>query len=142
MPKPLIASIVAYASILVAFGCLDFTWLSLASAALYKPALGPLLAEKVQAAPAIAFYLIYLAGLVYFAVWPALSAGGWSRALINGALLGIVAYATYDLTNQATLRIWSVKVTLADLCWGAFASALAATISYVITAWASRALRW
>jgi uncharacterized membrane protein len=140
MIKPLIAPVIAYVAILVVFACMDFTWLSLTGPTLYKPALGPLLAEKVQAAPAIAFYLIYLAGLVYFAVWPAFIGGGWSKALLNGALLGIVCYATYDLTNQATLRIWSVKVTLADLCWGAFASGVAALASYVITAWASRAI--
>jgi len=138
--KPLITPVVAYLSILVVFACLDFTWLSLTGPSLYKPALGPLLAEKVRAAPAIIFYLIYLAGLVYFAVWPALASGDWTKALLNGALLGVVAYATYDLTNQATLRIWSTRVTILDLCWGAFASALAAVVSYAITAWASRAI--
>jgi uncharacterized membrane protein len=136
----MIRPLIAYASILVAFAALDFCWLSLMGPALYKPALGPIMADKVQAVPAIAFYLIYLAALVYFAVWPALVSGAWSRALINGALFGIAAYATYDLTNQATLRVWSVKVTLADLCWGAFASAVASTVSYFVTAWASRAV--
>jgi uncharacterized membrane protein len=136
MVRPLIA----YVSILVVFGCLDFVWLSLTGASLYKPTLGPIMADKVQAAPAIAFYLIYLAAVVYFAVWPALTQGAWSRAAINGALFGFAAYATYDLTNQATLRVWSLKVTIADLCWGAFASAVAATASYAITAWASRSI--
>jgi uncharacterized membrane protein len=139
--KSLIVPVVAYVSILVAFSALDFTWLSLAGPSLYKPALGPLLAEKVRAAPAIAFYLIYLAGLVYFAVWPALIGEGWTRAALNGGILGVVAYATYDLTNQATLRLWSTKVTLCDLGWGAFASAVAASISFFITAWAERAMR-
>jgi uncharacterized membrane protein len=136
----MIRSLIAYVSILVAFAALDFCWLSLTGPTLYKPALGPIMADKVQIAPAIAFYLIYLAGLVYFAVWPALTAGVWTRATINGALFGIAAYATYDLTNQATLRVWSVKVTVADLCWGAFASAVAASISFFVTAWASRAV--
>ncbi len=139
--KPLLAPIVAYVSILVAFSVMDGAWLSLVGPSLYKPALGPLLADKVRAAPAIAFYLIYLAGLVYFAVWPAFMGGGWTRAVLNGALFGIVAYATYDLTNQATLRIWSTKVTLCDLGWGAFASAVAASISFFVTAWAERAMR-
>jgi uncharacterized membrane protein len=137
----MIRPVVAYVSILVVFAALDFTWLSLTGPSLYKPALGPLLAEKVRAAPAIAFYLIYLAGLVYFAVWPALDAGGWRKALLNGALFGVAAYATYDLTNQATLRIWSTRVTLLDLGWGAFASGLASVASFAITAWAVRAIR-
>ena len=132
--------LIAYVSILVVFAALDFTWLTLTWPTLYRPALGPLLADKVQAAPAIAFYLIYLAGVVFFAVWPALKSGAWTTALLNGAVLGLVAYATYDLTNQATLRIWSFEVTILDLCWGALASALAATVSYWITTWASRAL--
>jgi uncharacterized membrane protein len=137
----MIRPVIAYVSILVVFAALDFTWLSLTGPSLYKPALGPLLAEKVRAAPAVAFYLIYLAGLVYFAVWPALAAGGWRKALLNGALFGVAAYATYDLTNQATLRIWSTRVTLLDLGWGAFASGLASLASFTITAWAVRALR-
>ena len=131
---------VAYVSILVVFAALDFTWLSLTSASLYKPALGSLLADQVQPVPAVLFYLIYLGGLVYFAVWPALNSGSWSRALLNGAVLGLVAYATYDLTNQATLRIWSTRVTLMDLCWGAFACAVAALASFTVTAWADRAI--
>ena len=131
---------IAYISILVVFAAMDFCCLSATSATLYKPALGPLLSDKVQIVPAVLFYLIYLGGLVYFAVLPALQAGSWSRAAINGALLGLVAYATYDLTNQATLRIWSTRVTLMDLCWGAFASAVAASASFAVTTWANRAI--
>ena len=132
--------LIAFGSTLVAFTVLDATWLTLMSSRLYKPALGPLLSERVHAAPAAAFYLIYLCGLVYFAVWPALQSGGWRTALLNGAVLGLVAYATYDLTNQATLRMWSTRVTILDLAWGAFASALAAAISYAVTAWVARAV--
>ena len=128
----------AYGSILVLFGALDFVWLSTTSATLYKPALGPLLADPVRVEPAVAFYLLYLAGLVHFAVRPALNGGGWRRALLDGALFGVFAYATYDLTNQATLRIWSLKITILDLCWGAFASALAALGSFSITTRFSR----
>jgi uncharacterized membrane protein len=134
MARPLIA----YVCALIVFAAMDFGWLTLTGPTLYKPALGPIMADKVQPAPAIAFYLIYLAGLVYFAVWPALTSGAWSRATINGALFGLAAYATYDLTNQATLKVWSIKVTLADLAWGAFVSAVAATISFFATSAAGR----
>lgn len=140
MHRLIMQSAVAYVSVMVVFAALDFCWLSLTGPTLYKPVLGPILADKVQAGPAIAFYLIYLAGLVYFAVWPALAEGAWGRAGLNGMLFGIVAYATYDLTNQATLRIWSMKITFLDLCWGAFASAAAALASYFITAWAVRSI--
>jgi uncharacterized membrane protein len=131
---------IAFVSALVAFGVLDGLWLTLMSPRLYKPGLGPLLADKPNLGAALAFYLLYLCGLVYFAVWPGLQSGRWQTALLNGAALGLIAYATYDLTNQATLRIWSTKVTILDMAWGAFASALAATISYAITAWANRAI--
>jgi uncharacterized membrane protein len=134
------ALVIAYLSILVVFGALDFAWLSLTHATLYKPALASILAERVAVAPAVTFYFLYLAGVVYFAVSPALAGGGWSRALINGALFGLIAYATYDLTNQATLRIWPVKITIADMSWGAFATGLAALISFSIAAWSERAL--
>jgi uncharacterized membrane protein len=140
MPPALLKIVVAYGSILLVFGAMDFVWLSLTHATLYKPALGPILADRISAAPAVIFYLLYLAAVVYFAVWPALAGGGWTRALINGALFGLAAYATYDLTNQATLRIWSLRVTVADLCWGAFATSMAALVSFTITAWSSRAI--
>ncbi len=130
----------AYAAALVPFCLLDFTWLGVMGPRLYKPALGDMVAASPRLAPAIVFYLLYLAGLVYFAVRPALADGGWRVALLNGAFFGLVTYATYDLTNQATLRIWSVKVTILDLAWGASVSAAAATVSFVVTAWTNRAV--
>ena len=118
--------IVAYVSTAIVFAAMDFVWLSLAANRLYKPEIGEIMAGKVQLAPAVVFYLLYVFGLIFFAVAPALRGGGVSTALLNGALFGLVAYATYDLTNMATLKVWSMKVTLADLAWGAFASAAAA----------------
>jgi uncharacterized membrane protein len=125
---------VAYGVTLIAFCAFDFCWLSVMGPRLYKPALGELMSSTVRPGAAIAFYVLYVAGLVFFAVRPALASQSWTTATLNGAVLGLVAYATYDLTNQATLRIWSVKVTFLDLAWGAIASALAATISYAVTA--------
>ena len=84
-------------------------------------------------APAAAFYLLYVAGILFFAVFPALATGRWTTALGRGAALGLVAYATYDLTNAATLRGWSTTVTIADLCWGTALTALAATVGYLAT---------
>ncbi len=99
---------------------------------LYRPLLGDLLLAKFRLGPAVAFYLIYMAGIVVFATAPAITSGRWSAALINGALFGFVAYATYDLTNQATLRLWSVTITIVDLCWGTVLTAIAATLGYLI----------
>ena len=129
---------IAYVSILVTFGALDFVWLNLTHATLYKPALAPLLADRVAVVPATIFYFLYLAGVVHFAVSPALAAGGWSRALINGAVFGLIAYATYDLTNQATLRGWPARITIVDMGWGGFATGLAALVSFSVAAWSAR----
>jgi uncharacterized membrane protein len=81
---------------------------------------------------AIVFYLLFIGGLMFFAVAPALESGEWRRALLYGALFGFMTYATYDLTNLATLRNWSVTVTLVDLVWGAILSGLVALASYRI----------
>jgi uncharacterized membrane protein len=89
--------------------------------------------ERFALAPAVAFYLIYIAGVVVFAVSPALQSGRWTTALGYGALLGLMAYATYDLTNQATLKDWSWTVTIADLCWGTFVTAVSAAAAARIT---------
>ncbi|MGH6786371.1 MAG: DUF2177 family protein [Novosphingobium sp.] len=116
--------ITAYVSAALAFGVLDFLWLRWAGPNLYRPALGDLLAASFRAGPALAFYAIYVAGMVWFAVRPGASFGV-PVAVVNGAILGAVAYATYDLTNQATLRQWPLAVTLIDIAWGAAATALA-----------------
>ena len=124
--------IVAYIAAAVAFGGLDALWLRWAGPNLYRPALGDLLAPSFRAAPAIAFYALYIAALVWFAVRAGhsgeIGAGGTGMALLNGALLGAICYATYDLTNQATMKVWPVHITLIDIAWGAFASAVAAGV--------------
>jgi uncharacterized membrane protein len=100
---------------------------------LYRQRLGELLAPEFRLAPAIGFYVLYLFGVTWFAIAPAMTDGGWRKATLNGALLGLVAYGTYDLTNQATLRIWPVLVTLLDLLWGAFLTATSAAVGYAAT---------
>ena len=107
------------------FLAMDAVWLSLEAARLYEPAIGHLMSPGVDWAAAAAVYALYVAGLVFFAVAPALV---WRRpavALRRGAFLGLLAYATYDLTNQALLRDWPWHVTLDDLAWGTFASGAA-----------------
>ena len=117
--------IVAYIAAAIAFGLLDALWLGWAGDNFYRPRLGDMLAESFRMAPALVFYAAYIAGIVWFAVRPGLE-NGVGTAVLNGALLGALCYATYDLTNQATMRQWSTTVTIADICWGAFATAIAA----------------
>jgi uncharacterized membrane protein len=125
--------IVAYLSAAVAFGVLDFLWLSNAAPKLYRPAIGEIMADQVRWPPAIAFYLIYLVGVTALVTLPALREGGVGKAAWTGALFGLVAYATYDLTNQATLRVWPTHITLIDMAWGAFATATACVIAVLAT---------
>jgi uncharacterized membrane protein len=118
--------LVAYVASMIVFLGLDAVWLSLMGPRLYRPILGDMLAQKLNAPAAIAFYAIYGLGVVVLAVAPALRENAGGKAALSGAVLGFVAYATYDLTNQATLRVWSTRLTLADMAWGAALTALAA----------------
>ncbi len=124
------ADLVSYGAAALAMLCLDAVWLTLAANALYRPLLGDMMAPGFRPAPAVLFYAIYVAGIVIFAVSPALSSGRWATAATYGALLGFFCYATYDLTNQATLRNWSTIVTIVDMTWGTFLTACAATAGY------------
>jgi uncharacterized membrane protein len=122
---------IAYvAAALVMIG-LDSVWLTLTANSLYRPLIGELMLDGFRPAPAIAFYALYLAGIVAFAIRPAFATGRWTTALVSGALLGLFAYGTYDLTNQATLKIWSTTITLADMAWGSVLSAIAAAAGYL-----------
>lgn len=122
--------VVAYLTAGMTFAALDAAWLNWAGERLYRAALGDLLAEDFRPSPAITFYVLYIAGLVWFAVRPGLQRGIGS-ATGNGAMLGTLCYMTYDLTNQATLVRWPIHLTLIDIAWGAFATASAATISTI-----------
>ncbi len=126
-------NLAAYLTTLAAFLGFDFVWLSLSSERLYRPILKDILVDGFRPAPAIAFYLIYVAGLDYFAVRPGLVAESWRTAALNGALFGFFAYATYDLTSQATLRNWTTTLTVADMAWGTILSAAAAAIGVAAT---------
>ena len=128
---------VAYFAILLPFGLLDAVWLSLMGPRLYRPTLGEILLTNVNVAPAIFFYLIYPVGILVYAVLPALKSNSAISALTYGALFGALAYATYDLTNHATLRNWTLQLTLTDMAWGAFASGVAAAAAFYLSRIAS-----
>lgn len=126
---------IAYLASGLTFAAIDAVWLTTMTNRLYKPVLGPIMAARPDLGAAVAFYLIMIGGIVFFAVEPALRGGGWGRAVLNGAALGLVAYATYDLTNQATLNVWSMKLTVIDLAWGTILSGVAATAGYFAARW-------
>jgi uncharacterized membrane protein len=126
--------LVAYAATAVVFFALDFIWLT-SALGFYRERLGGLLLDNPNLGYAAAFYVVYVAGIVVLAVSPALNGGTWVNAMMAGALLGLVAYGTYDMTNLATLRGWSLTVSLVDMAWGTFLTATAATGGYLATRW-------
>ncbi|MBM3506742.1 MAG: DUF2177 family protein [Alphaproteobacteria bacterium] len=127
--------VAAYVASLGVMGVLDFAWLRTMVPIVYRPQLGALLAEKPVLWAAAAFYLLYPIGIVLFAVMPGLRASSLSTALSLGAAFGLFAYMTYDLTNMATVRGWSVSVTAIDMLWGAVLTSACAGAGYVVASW-------
>ncbi|MCK0208522.1 DUF2177 family protein [Starkeya koreensis] len=125
--------VVSYVSTALVMLVLDALWLGTMTSRLYRPMIGGLMAEQPNMPAAVLFYLLYVAGIVVFAVQPALDTGRWTSALMLGAFLGLVAYGTYDLTNQATLRDWPALITVIDLAWGTLLTGVAATAGMLIT---------
>jgi len=126
----------AYLGAGLTFAVIDAVWLTTMVNRLYRPVIGPIMADKPDMTAAVIFYLISIAGTVFLAIEPALREGSWTRAALNGAVLGFVAYATYDLTNQATLNVWSWKLTITDIIWGTTLTSLSATGGYFAARWA------
>ncbi len=122
----MISILSAYAASLVTLLVLDGLWLGVVARPLYVSGIGHLMAPAPRMGVAAVFYLIYAGGLLIFAVMPQAGVPAWRGALLSGALLGALAYATYDLSNLATLRDWPLGLSLIDIAWGAFISALAA----------------
>lgn len=132
----MIKYVAAYLGAGLTFAVIDFFWLTTMTPRLYKPVIGPIMAAKPDLTAAVIFYLVSIAGTVFLAISPALQAGDWRRAAINGAVLGFVAYATYDLTNQATLSVWSWRLTLTDIAWGTLLTAVSALGGFFAARWA------
>ena len=124
--------IVAYIATAVVFLGLDALWLSRVALGMYRQELGALLLDKPNLPIAAGFYLLYVAGIVILAIAPALGEGGWIKALLMGAVLGLVAYGTYDITNLSTLKGWSVKLAVIDIAWGTALTAVSATIGTLV----------
>lgn len=124
----MVATVVSYFVALVTFLAVDMLWLGTMASRFYKPTLGDIAISGVNLPPAILFYAIYPVGLIIFAIDPALKTGSWTAALIYGALFGFFTYATYDLTNQATLRNWTTLLTLVDIAWGTVLGAITSVV--------------
>lgn len=119
-----------YAASLGVFLVVDLLWLGVIARGFYRRQLGSLLRPDVRWAPALIFYLLFVAGVLIFAVIPALERDSWGRAIVLGALFGAISYATYDLTNLATLKGFPPVVAVVDIAWGAFLAAFIAGIAY------------
>lgn len=124
--------IAAYAVAAVVFGVLDFLWLGKVGKGFYDDRMGHLLAETPNMAAAILFYGIYLVGLTYFATGPALREGSLAKAAVAGALLGFVAYATWNLTNLAVLKDYPSSIVPIDMAWGTLATMVTSVVTYLI----------
>jgi uncharacterized membrane protein len=127
----------AYLATGLAFGLLDAVYLTVAGQKVYRPTLEYALADKPHMPTAIVFYLVYILGILLLAVLPNRD-GGLGRVAVTGAILGAMCYATYDLTNQATLKAWSTRITLIDISWGTFVSAAGASAGYLAWRWMAR----
>ena len=124
-----------YIAVLVAFFAIDMLWLGLLARTFYRKHLGYIMAPSPNWPAAIIFYLLFLVGLLVFVVHPGLESGSLKTTLLRAALYGLITYATYDLTNQATLKDWPVVVTVVDMAWGVFLSVAVSTIGFFAGIW-------
>lgn len=126
------AIIKVYLVALIVFFAIDIMWLGFIAKDLYRENLGYIMAPKTNWPAAIIFYMIFIGGLVFFAIYPALQKDSWSYALLIGALFGFLCYATYDMTNLATLKDWPVKISIIDIIWGTVLNGLTSVASFFI----------
>lgn len=126
--------LLTYLITLIVFFVIDIIWLGLVAKNFYQKHIGFLMKEKTNWVAAVIFYFIFILGLVFFVINPALASESMLEALLTGAFFGFIAYATYDLTNLATLAKWPLKVTVVDLIWGTTLGGLVSVISYFLSA--------
>lgn len=124
--------LILYLLTVVVFFAIDIIWLGVISKKFYRDQLGALMSPKVNWTAAIIFYLIFIFGIVFFVIYPAVTGDDITMAIGYGALFGFIAYATYDLTNLATIKGWPTLVTVVDLVWGSFLSASTSTLVFLL----------
>jgi uncharacterized membrane protein len=131
--------VAAYAGTAIVMVTLDMLWLGVIAKPLYQQGIGHLMAERPNVGVAVVFYLVYALGVLIFAVSPQHNGSSWTTTLAMGALFGFFAYATYDLTNLATLRDWPLGLSLIDIGWGTVVSAASAAGGKAALGWATGA---
>lgn len=124
-----------YAIAFIIFLAIDALWLGFVAPKFYKAQIGHLMSEKPNFIAALVFYVIFIVGVVYFVVNPAVEAQDMTKLLVSGALFGFMTYATYDLTNLATLKDWPITVTIVDLVWGTSLSTMIGLLTYLTYNW-------
>lgn len=124
--------ILPYLGMTVVFFTIDMLWLGLIAKPIYQKYLGYLLADQVQWGPAIVFYLLFILGIFIFAVLPSAEQNSWRMAVILGGLFGFFCYATYDLTNWATIRDWPWQIVFIDMAWGMVLSSIVSVAGFFI----------
>jgi uncharacterized membrane protein len=117
------------------FFVIDILWLGVIARGFYRRQLDFILSPQVNWTAAIVFYLVYIAGIIFFAVRPAINSNSWGQAAILGALFGFFTYATYDLTNLATIKDWPLTIVVVDILWGVSLCTLVATLSFAVSKW-------
>ncbi len=127
--------VITYLLTVPVFFAVDMVWLGLVAKNFYDKQIGHLLSDKVNWPAAIIFYLLFIAGIIYFAVLPGVEKESLAKTVINAALFGGLAYATYDLTNLATLKNWPLTVTIIDIIWGIVLTTIVAVAGYYIALW-------
>jgi len=121
-----------YLIALPTFFIIDMIWLGLVAKKFYQEQIGFLMKSNINWGAALAFYFLFILGLVVFVVRPAIDSGSWLKLIVLGALFGLITYATYDLTNLATLKDWPLLVTVVDLIWGMVLATSVSAITYFI----------
>ena len=121
-----------YLIALPTFFVIDMIWLGLVAKKFYQEQIGFLMKSNINCVAALAFYFLFILGLVVFVVRPAVDSGSWLKLIVLGALFGLITYATYDLTNLATLKDWPLLVTVVDLIWGMVLATSVSAITYFI----------
>jgi uncharacterized membrane protein len=121
-----------YGITLIVFFLIDITWLAVVAPRLYQSQIGHLMSSTVNVPAAAIFYLLFIIGMVYFAIQPSIIANSPWQALLVGAFFGLITYATYDLTNLATLKDWPILITIIDMTWGTTLSALTSIVVFFV----------
>lgn len=132
---PFYKLIISYLLTTVVFFAVDMTWLGFIAKGLYKKYLGGFLSDKVNWPAAIIFYLLFIIGIFYFAILPAVEKNSLTKAIVSGVLFGIFTYATYDLTNLATLKDWPLPIVFIDIIWGAVLTGIVSVAGFYIVKW-------